>query len=47
MSPKDASRLLQYQVSLDVREAFALVRVPTLVLHPQGYKAIPPRMVGT
>ena len=36
MSPKEASRLIHLQLSLDVREALDLVRVPTLVLHPCG-----------
>jgi class 3 adenylate cyclase len=42
MSPKEATRVFQSQLSLDVREALALVRVPTLVLHPERYEPIPP-----
>jgi class 3 adenylate cyclase len=42
MSPKEASRLFQSQLSLDVREALASVRVPTLVLHAEGSEAVPP-----
>jgi class 3 adenylate cyclase len=41
MSPKEASKVLEFQLSLDVRDALTLVRVPTLVLHPEGYEAIP------
>jgi pimeloyl-ACP methyl ester carboxylesterase len=36
MSPKEAARLFDYQLSTDVREALALVRVPTLVLHSEA-----------
>jgi class 3 adenylate cyclase len=36
MTPREASRLIQFELSLDVREALALVRVPTLVLHREG-----------
>jgi class 3 adenylate cyclase len=42
MSPRDASRLYEFQLSLDVRDALASIRVPTLVLHAEGYEAIPP-----
>jgi class 3 adenylate cyclase len=42
MSPRQASRLLQFQLSLDVRDALDLVRVPTLVLHAEGLEFIPP-----
>jgi class 3 adenylate cyclase len=41
MSPNQMSRLMHFQQSLDVREALDLVRVPTLVLHPEGLEAIP------
>jgi len=41
MSPKEASRLFTYQLSLDVRDALPLVQVPTLVLAVEGYEAIP------
>jgi pimeloyl-ACP methyl ester carboxylesterase len=33
MSPREASRVFNFQKSLDVRDALALIRVPTLVLH--------------
>jgi class 3 adenylate cyclase/alpha-beta hydrolase superfamily lysophospholipase len=36
MSPREARRVMQFQLSLDVRDALALVRVPTLVLHREG-----------
>jgi class 3 adenylate cyclase len=42
MSPKEASRLLQFHLSLDVRHALASIRVPTLVLHAEGLEYIPP-----
>jgi class 3 adenylate cyclase len=42
MSPRDASRLYQLELSLDVREALALVRIPTLVLHTEGIVFLPP-----
>jgi class 3 adenylate cyclase len=41
MSPKEVSRLFQFQLSLDVRDALHLVRVPTLVLHSEGSESIP------
>lgn len=41
MSPNEASRIFEFQLSLDVRDALSLVRVPTLVLHAEGYEAIP------
>jgi class 3 adenylate cyclase len=41
MSPTEASRLFQFQLSLDVRDALHLVRVPTLVLHSEGNESIP------
>ena len=40
-SPRDASTLLRWEQSMDVRHALALVRVPTLVLHREDYQAIP------
>jgi class 3 adenylate cyclase/pimeloyl-ACP methyl ester carboxylesterase len=33
MTPRAASRVFSFQMSLDVRNALALIRVPTLVLH--------------
>jgi class 3 adenylate cyclase len=33
---------MRWQVSMDVRSALASVRVPTLVLHAEGYTVIPP-----
>jgi class 3 adenylate cyclase len=36
MSPSEASALLRYQQSLDVRQALDSVRVPTLVIHREG-----------
>jgi class 3 adenylate cyclase/pimeloyl-ACP methyl ester carboxylesterase len=41
MSPREASRVLQFEQGLDVREALPLVGVPTLVLHVEGFEAIP------
>jgi class 3 adenylate cyclase len=41
MSPKEMSRLFDLERSLDVRDALSLVRVPTLVLHTEGYEVIP------
>jgi class 3 adenylate cyclase/alpha-beta hydrolase superfamily lysophospholipase len=42
MSPREASRLMHIQLSLDVREALDLIRVSTLVLHAEGLESIPP-----
>ena len=42
MSPRQASRYMQFQQSLDVRDALALVRVPTLVVHDEANEAITP-----
>jgi class 3 adenylate cyclase len=41
LTPSQAGRLTRFAQSLDVREALASVRVPTLVLHRQGLK-LPP-----
>jgi class 3 adenylate cyclase len=35
MSPREASRLMQFELSLDVRSALTAIRVPTLVLHTE------------
>jgi class 3 adenylate cyclase len=40
--PQELRELLRSQVSMDVREALPSVRVPTLVLHREGYSLIPP-----
>ena len=40
-SPRDASEVFAEQLQLDVRDVLASVRVPTLVLHREGYPAIP------
>ena len=40
MSPREASCYLHFQQSLDVRDALALVRVPTLVLHDERAEVI-------
>jgi class 3 adenylate cyclase len=40
-SPRDASEVFAEQLQLDVRNVLASVRVPTLVLHREGYPAIP------
>jgi class 3 adenylate cyclase len=40
-NPRDASTMVRWQQSTDVRDALAMVRVPTLVLHREGYTAIP------
>jgi class 3 adenylate cyclase len=40
-SPRDASTLIQWMTQVDVRDALGSVRVPTLVLHREGYTAIP------
>jgi class 3 adenylate cyclase len=42
MSPKEQTRLLQFQLSLDVRDALGLIQVPTLVLHAEELEFIPP-----
>jgi pimeloyl-ACP methyl ester carboxylesterase len=42
LRPRDVSTLFHFEQSIDVREALALVRVPALVLHRQGYKLISP-----
>jgi class 3 adenylate cyclase len=39
LNPKEASTVLRFVASMDVRLSLASVRVPTLVLHRQGYKA--------
>jgi class 3 adenylate cyclase len=39
-SPRDASELFAEQAQLDVRNQLAAVRVPTLVLHREGYQTI-------
>jgi class 3 adenylate cyclase len=36
MTPREASRVFNFQRSLDVRHALGLIRVPTLVLHREG-----------
>jgi len=41
-SPREASTIVRWEQSLDVRDALSSVRVPTLVLHRQGFKLIPP-----
>jgi class 3 adenylate cyclase/alpha-beta hydrolase superfamily lysophospholipase len=41
MSPRAASTQIYRLQSLDVREALASVRVPTLVVHRQGFTSIP------
>jgi class 3 adenylate cyclase len=41
LPPRDASALFGWEWSMDVREALASVRVPTLVLHRDGYSMIP------
>jgi class 3 adenylate cyclase len=40
-TPRDASEVFAEQLQLDVRNVLASVRVPTLVLHREGYPAIP------
>jgi len=40
-SPRQAAEVLQFEQSWDVREALPLVGVPTLVLHVEGFDAIP------
>jgi class 3 adenylate cyclase len=42
LTPRDAATHVRFAQSMDVREALASVRVPTLVLHSQGAKFIPP-----
>ena len=39
-SPRDASTMFGEQTQMDVRNALASVRVPTLVLHREGYPGI-------
>ena len=41
LSPRDARTMLPIIAALDVRTALASVRVPTLVLHREGYRVIP------
>jgi class 3 adenylate cyclase len=38
LSPRDARTLFRWERSMDVRHALASVRVPTLVLHREGYQ---------
>ena len=42
LPPREASRILQFNQSSDIRDTLGSVRVPTLVLHRKGYKAITP-----
>jgi class 3 adenylate cyclase/alpha-beta hydrolase superfamily lysophospholipase len=42
LRPNDARSVLRHHASMDVRVSLASVRVPTLVLHRQGYTAPPP-----
>jgi class 3 adenylate cyclase/alpha-beta hydrolase superfamily lysophospholipase len=42
MSPREAKGLFQVHLSLDVREALASIRVPSLVLQAEGLEFIPP-----
>jgi class 3 adenylate cyclase len=42
LRPRDLSMLFHFEQSIDVRDALALVRVPTLVLHRERYKLISP-----
>jgi class 3 adenylate cyclase len=42
MRLREASIFLHREQSMDVREALASVRVPTLVIHREGFKPIPP-----
>jgi class 3 adenylate cyclase len=44
LTPRDAGELTRFTQSMDVREALASVRVPTLILHSQGAKFIPPEL---
>jgi class 3 adenylate cyclase len=41
MTPRDARTVMRWEASLDVREALASVHVPTLVIHREGFKAVP------
>jgi class 3 adenylate cyclase len=41
MSPSEASRVMYYQQSLDVREMLPLIQAPTLVLHREEVQFIP------
>jgi class 3 adenylate cyclase len=41
MSPSEASRVMYYQQSLDVREMLPLIQAPTLVLHREGVRFAP------
>jgi class 3 adenylate cyclase len=40
LTPRDAGTLIQVDQTADVRHAVGSVRVPTLVMHREGYKAI-------
>ena len=40
-SPSDAATVLEWETRIDVRDSLASVRVPTLVLHREGYLATP------
>ena len=40
-SPRDSGTLIQWETGMDVRGALGSVQVPTLVLHREGYQAIP------
>jgi class 3 adenylate cyclase len=41
LRPRDVSAVFRWEFSMDVRDALASVRVPTLVLHRNGYSMIP------
>lgn len=41
-SPRDARTFIHWQRSLDIRQALTSIRVPTLVLHREGFDLIPP-----
>jgi class 3 adenylate cyclase len=41
MTPKKAGTAFRFELSIDARESLSSVRVPTLVLHRDGYTGIP------
>jgi class 3 adenylate cyclase len=42
LTAKNAGRMQQVELSLDARESLASVQAPTLVLHREGFTAVPP-----
>jgi class 3 adenylate cyclase len=41
LTPSEAGKAIEVELSLDVRDSLASLRVPTLILHREGFTAIP------